>query len=111
MKIEFMNFKLNDREEFETYLNQKAQENYELYRFNELFVILKKSCLRKYYSVDYNPEMKLNAIAMLIKELKNKLSFMNRWDMNLLPAISILSCMLPRKKQRNCIQMKKSKKN
>ncbi len=26
MKIEFMNFKLNDREEFETYLNQKAQE-------------------------------------------------------------------------------------
>ncbi|MBQ9840334.1 MAG: DUF2812 domain-containing protein [Erysipelotrichaceae bacterium] len=73
--IKLMNFKIKERAEFETYLNQMAKKGYALKWFNEYVVCFDKTDEALHYYVDYNVDYKLNAHRYIDLEMQKRMNF------------------------------------
>lgn len=85
-QMNFMNFKINDRSEFETYLNEKSKSGWNLVFFNELFVVLKKDNIRKHYYVDLNSNMKYLAFRKIDSDTQKIVDFYKEYGYDLCTA-------------------------
>lgn len=75
LHFSFYNFKVQERDIYEYYLNQKAQKGYELQWFNDFVHCFKKTNQQKHYYVDYNRNVKLNGHRYLDEEQQKQIEF------------------------------------
>lgn len=60
-KFEIVNFKVQEKEQFEAHLNAMSEKGWNLRWFNEYIICYTKSNERKYYYIDFNQNVKMNA--------------------------------------------------
>lgn len=60
-KFEIVNFKVQEKEQFEAHLNEMSEKGWNLRWFNEYVICYVKSNDRKYYYIDFNQNVKMNA--------------------------------------------------
>lgn len=60
-KFEIVNFKVQEKEQFEAHLNEMSEKGWNLRWFNEYVICYVKSNDRKCYYIDFNQNVKMNA--------------------------------------------------
>lgn len=60
-KFEIINFKVQEKDQFEAHLNEMSEKGWNLRWFNEYVICYVKSNDSKYYYIDFNQNVKMNA--------------------------------------------------
>lgn len=60
-KFETINYKVQEKKQFELHLNEMSEKGWNLSWFNEYVICYVKCNERKYYYIDFNPNVKMNA--------------------------------------------------